>query len=400
MVPLDGEPHNEDSMKTEPQVAQGLLRALSAVVLAAACGDPAGNGSQSETVLVAAGDGGRFAVFRPEEGIVSRPGPVPEFQDAYALSHDRATLYFTAVSTGVERELFAMDTRSFAFTTRVGLGELESRSDLSSLTLVGNSSMVLSPDGSRLLLADANRDGVSGVAILDVASQTPIGFIGPLSVRPDGLKATAPTAGAPGGRIFAIGTRTPLVVPRTDSLYVIDAASLSIRKAVAIAEAAPEGTGSLFAIEASPTGELVYLLGPELLYAYDVGAEAVVASVPAPRRGSIAVAPSGGMVYVTDPGDRREFPGSGLILAFSAVLEPSDPIDLRAEAIEGVFPSTDGVAIGVEGDRLYVISGTGSRGPLFGPQQRRVFVVDAASGAVTERVPLEDYGGGPIFVLR
>jgi DNA-binding beta-propeller fold protein YncE len=387
-------------MSTKPQVAHGLLWALSATFLAAACGDPAGNGSPSETVLVAAGNEGRFAVLRTEEGIISRPGPVPEIQDAFALSHDRTALYFTAVGTGVERALFAMDTRSFALTTHIALSELESRSEVSNLTLVGNSSMVLSPDGSRLLLADASHEGVTGVAVLDASSETPTGFIGPLSVQPDGLEATAPTAGAPDGQIFAIGTRTPGIVPRTDSLFVIDGATLTIQRAVAVAEGVPDGTGSLFEIEASPTGDLVYLLGPDLLYAYDVGAEAVVASAPAPRRGSIGVAPSGGTVYVTDPGDRREFSGSGLVLAFTAMLEPSEPIDLRPEALEGVFPPTEGVAIGAEGSRLYVVSGTGSRGPLFGPQQRRVFVVDAATGAVTERVRLDDYGGGPIFVLR
>jgi DNA-binding beta-propeller fold protein YncE len=381
-------------------IGKGTL-VMPLVSVLAACSDPADNDSHAETVIVAGGDQGRLAILEGPEGLLlAQPGPFPQFQDGYALSPDRETLYFTAVNTGTERVLLGIDTRSFTVTSQVTLAELESRSQVPGLTLVGNYSLVLSPDGSKLLLADAVREGTTGVAVLDVTSQMPIGFVGPLSVRPYGLKATPPIPGAPNGRIFAIGTRTPAGFPRADSLYILDALTLEIQNAAEVAPPAPDGLGNLFAIQPNPAGEMVYLLGADLLYAYDVKASAVVASAPAPRRGSIGVAPNGGTVYVTDPGDRREFPGSGLVLTFSPMLEAREAIDLRSESVDGVFPPTEGIAAGLDGTFLYIISGTGPRGPLFGPQARRVFIVDAGRRAVVGRVSLGDYGGGPIFTVR
>jgi DNA-binding beta-propeller fold protein YncE len=250
------------------------------------------------------------------------------------------------------------------------------------------------------LLADAVRGGETGIGVLDATTQTPVGFIGPLSISPDGLASTPPTPSNPGGRIFAIGTRTPRVFPRADSLFVLDPATLAIQHVAAVAAPAADGSSDLFAMQPAPSGETVYLLGTGRLYAYDVAAQRITASAPAPQFGSIAVAPDGGTVYVTDPGDRRNFSGAGLILVFGPSLESREPFDLRSESLDGVPPVTERIAVSPDGRHLYVVSGTASRGPLFGPQPQRVFIIDVARRELVRTVALGDYGAGPVFVVH
>lgn len=77
-------------------VAPALLSAAAGT----ACGDPLGSSTPGERVIVAAGDSGRLAALTaPEWQIVARPGPVPVFQDAYALAPDGRTLWVTAFNS-------------------------------------------------------------------------------------------------------------------------------------------------------------------------------------------------------------------------------------------------------------------------------------------------------------
>jgi DNA-binding beta-propeller fold protein YncE len=363
------------------------------------CNDPMSHQAGEDVVIVSSGETDRLVVLSgPDGSVLAKPTPIPQYQDAHALTPDSQTLYFTAFDSIPNRALLTMSTRSFTITSRLSLTELESRSQVAGLSLLGNYGLALSPDGARLLLADAVREPETGIAVIDVASQTPVSFLGPLSVSPDGLASTQPTAAASQGRIFVIGTRTPGVFPRADSLYILDAETLGITHVASIAVPAADGSANLFAMQPAPSGERVYLLGTGRLYAYDVTAHQVVADAPVPHYGSIAVAPDEQTVYLTDPGDGREFPGGGLVLAFSPALEPRQPVDLRSQAVDGIPPITQGIAVSPSGRHLYVASGTASRGPLFGPQPRRLFVVELPSGALVRTVTLGDYGAGPVFV--
>ncbi|MGH9959285.1 MAG: hypothetical protein ACREBC_19535, partial [Pyrinomonadaceae bacterium] len=167
---------------------------LLGVAVVVACNDPFQGGTPAETVIVAAEDSGRLAILSGPDGrIVARPGPVPPFQDAYALAPDGQTLWFTAFNSLPERTLITLNTRSFAVTGSVALAELERRSQVSDLSLVGNLAAVFSPDGTKLLLADAIKSSVTGIALLDVATRTPIGFLESLSVSVNGLPTTPPS---------------------------------------------------------------------------------------------------------------------------------------------------------------------------------------------------------------
>jgi len=156
------------------------------------------------------------------------------------------------------RALFSLTTASFALKPLELLSDLETRSLVPGLSIVGNHALTFSPDGERLLIADALKGDEIGIAVLDADTRTPVGFIGPLSVRVNGLVSTPPTSTAPNGRLFVIGTRTPTVVPRADSLYLLDGVTLDVLEANEIAPAANDGSGSLFALHPGPAGETVY----------------------------------------------------------------------------------------------------------------------------------------------
>jgi DNA-binding beta-propeller fold protein YncE len=373
---------------------------LLAITAGVSCHDPMSSDAE-ELVIVTSGEKDPLVILSgPGGNVIARPAPVPNFQDAHVMAPNGETLYFTALDSIPDPTLLTLSTQSLSITSRVRLRDLESRSQVDGLSLLGNYALAFSPDGTRLLLADAVSGQETGIAVIDAATLTPVSFIGPLSVSPGGLASTLATTANPEGRVFAIGTRTPGVFPRADSLFILDAATFGILRVAAIAAPAADGSTNLFAMQPSPSGERVYLLGAGRLYAYDVAAQRVIADAPAPQYGSIAVAPDGRAVYVTDPGDRRDVPGAGLALSFGPSLEPRAPVDLRSQAVDGVPPATEGIAVSPNGENLYILSGTASRGPLFGPQPRRVFMVELASGQLARTIALSDYGAGPLFAVR
>lgn len=327
--------------------------------------------------------------------VIARPGPMPRYKEAFALAPDSAILYISAVGDA-GRELIRLDTRSFRV-VRDAMSVIEARSDIGELSIHGGRAIAVFPDGTKLAAAQAYRDGVAGIVILDAQSWEPIDFIYPLYIPPFGMERLAPSSEFPSGALLVIGAREDDVQPSLDWLFVMDPLTHRFTDSVAIAPPANDSRGTLRQVLPAPDGQTVYVVGRSFIYRYDLARGEVIATVERPTRGLISLSPDGTTLYVPDAGD-FDWPGSGLLFVYDADLNPEEPIDLSEAAFNGTAPSLGGVGVSPGGDLVYVAAGTGSRGPLSGPQPAKLLIVDAVARRLIETVDLNGWGFWAVFV--
>lgn len=295
-----------------------------------------------------------------------------------------------------------MDTRRLTITRRMRLTHLETESRIAGLLLSGTQAVAVSPDGNQLLLAAAEREGVRGLALLNAQSGTPLDFAGPLAVSPYGITTLPPSPSFPSGAFAVVATRTVIGPdtewrPDTGWLFLLDAATLAARDSVALGSTTSAPSGGLGQILASPDGQRVYMATSDQLISYDVTRQQIVASTPRPSQGRLAISPDGTGLYLTDPGDGRDNPGSGHIYVFGPLLEPRSPIELP-RLDNGLEQTTQWAALGRNGRTLYVSTGTPEVGPLFPGGPGQIFVIDVGSRRIVENIRVGEWGLGPLFV--
>lgn len=93
--------------------------------------------------------------------------------------------------------------------------------------------------------------------------------------------------------------------------------------------------GSVRLVVVDPNDRDVYVMGPGRLFKVDLVERRITASVPVGSRGELAISAIDERIYLTDPGDGRDDPGSGTLFVFTTDLVPLAPIDLMDAAIEG-----------------------------------------------------------------
>lgn len=384
------------------RVSLTRLLALSAVCAVAGCRGVQEPAQPVETLLVAGGDSGRFAVVEPSAGrVVGTVGPIPRYQDAFSRSADSSMLYVVAAEPGIGRQLLGLDLRTLRIAWREQLGDAldQRRARFGGLAVYGDYALATSPDGARIFVARACREDMCGVAVLDARTRDAVGFVGPLHVQPGGMRTLPPGPAAPAGAILIVGRRDRDAVPSLDWLFVLDPLTFELSDSVSVTTPQQSRRApTLGQVLPAPDRRHVYLGGVDWFYKYDLLAHRVTATTPRVSNGSLFVAPDGGTLYQTDPGDVFDSPGSGLLYVYDADLTPRGPIDLRSASVGGVAPVTFAAAVSRDGARVYVSAGTVRRGPTFGTQPARVLVIDATAGTIIRVVPLNDWGPGPVYV--
>lgn len=328
---------------------------------------------------------------------VARPTLPPGVKYGFARSPDGALLYYAGADLYPQRQLLAFDTRALRVAWRESLEELEDRSSVDSLELLTTSAVAPSPDGTRLLIADARRNGASGVAILDGASHAPVDFLGPLMVSAGGMAMVPASSALPSGGVAIAATREEGPGPKDGWLFILDGATLGIRDSVKLTSDVDGLRAALGQVVSSPDGTSVYIHAHDTLFGYDVRGRRVVAAVQVPMYGYLAVAQDGS-VYACDYGDGRNYAGGGILYRYTADLSAMDSIDLRAASVGGAGPTVQGVAASDDGQHVYALIGNPSIGPLFPGQPLSVLVIDAESKTIIRSLPTGEYGAGSIFV--
>jgi hypothetical protein len=324
---------------------------------------------------------------------------LPRLVDAYSRSPDSSTVFVVAFDESTTRELIAVDTRKLLVKWREKLSNaIDPRHErFAGMAVYGDLAFSVSPDGRRIFLASATRDGVTGVGVLDAESRNALGMIGPLRVQPGGISRIPPSPMMPAGATLMIGRRSSAPSER-DWLFIINPATLDVIDSAAVAPPSGDAGPTLFQVVGHRDGRHAYLVSRTVVYRYDLLLRVVDATAPRQSNGYLVLSTDGTQLYMTDPGDRFNTPGTGHLYVYDADLGVKPPLDLRSMGVAGEVPVIASAAVGANSDTIYVATGTASRGPTFGTQPLRLLVVHRNDGRLLTSIRLDDWNPGPVFV--
>ena len=362
-------------------VTTGLRRGLIAISVGGMCSCSSAFTPQERGTLVIVGDG-----EASELSVISLAptasrnaiGPIPRFKDTYAYSEPRNRLYVVAFDNAISRTLITIDATRLTVLMRSPLSGIRAPGiGGGSYSLYGNTVMSPSHDGDQLIM-DGFCNASRALLSMSTSTLSITGAICPLVIRPGGLTSLPPQSGR--SRFLVAGSRRDDY--RAPHLFIVALSPLEVIDSIPVSSLIAPGT-VISHVVASGDSLLFFKTSTSILK-FDLREERLVTSIASPSRGSLSLSIDGSRLYVTDPGDGRDFPGSGLVYQFTSDLVSLPPIDLRA-VLTDTTPTTNRITFTPDGRWLLVSSGTGSLGPLYGPQPGRVFVIDAVTG-ITERV--------------
>lgn len=376
-----------------------VLWLLPCFALALTCRGAVDSDLVSQRVLVGGGESGRFLLLDGSEGkvaIVSEPGP--QYSDAFAFSPDSGTLYFTAFGEGgaSSKEVIALDTRSLQVIWRERLNDIAGRSTIGEVRVWGTYTLGVSSDG-RTLVVDGARGDTVGLVVIDIQARAPVGFAGPLASGWQVAASIPADMNSGSGTLLLGGTRHMSDDLKTGYLFMLDGATFEILDSFPITQTVEE-RGGIRQLLPSPDGRYLYVVALDSLYQFDRVERRIAARAarPVPYPGArLAIAPDGQTLYMTDPGDGRDTPGSGRLFVLGPDLARRDPVDLRSAANIVV---THSAAVSLDGTSIYVTSGTASVGPLYGFAPSRLLIVDRRALNLLRSVELDDWGVRQVFV--
>ncbi|HEX7051407.1 MAG TPA: hypothetical protein VF188_14465 [Longimicrobiales bacterium] len=373
---------------------------LFCILLLAACDrpptQPAGG---ADTVVLLGSEAGEILVVDPGPSLFDGPErriPIPRFLDAFALSPDGATVYFTAFETLPERKLHAFDLRRLDMVRARAIADILGTDDTQDVVDSGGQAITVSPDGTTLFIAGwRSGEGALGIGVVDARSFELVGFVGPLRVRAYGLATLSPGAGRPEGAVLALGRRPGRTDPSDVYLFVIDPE----RQEVIDSMAGVVADTSAYQVVPAADGRHVYLSGSYSLTRYDLEARALREHVRLPTLGWLTLARDGHELYRSDKRVDPYIPGEGRVFVFGPDLDEREPVDLSGYPEAGSPPIVLSAASSRDGEFLYVVTGTASfeRSPPYQPA--RLFVVRLADRAVERVIQLGSWNVGPPIVV-
>lgn len=357
-----------------------------AALFQVACSESVGPIARGQTALVLGGETTSVRTIDVKRGVVTaRLSSAPRYIDSYALSGDNRSLYLIGFGSSQQpRALFGIDVASLSLRYMEPLTAIASQVTTGQAALYGARALSVAPDG-RAVALDGMLDGVPGLWTVDLGTLVPKRFWGPATIAAAAVAPLPPSTRYPGGGLAVIGSRPDGSASPRRFLFVLDPESLLAEDSIPV----PDFTRQLLALSA---GEQLLYVSPDSVFWYDVQSARVVASVVrAEPFGRISCAPAGDICYESDPGDGRDWPGSGRVYRLDRALGLRSPFELGGGEPGPSTPTVNHVATSRDGTAIYVVSGTASIGPLFGPQPGTLFVVDRTTGAVRKRLPTGDW---------
>jgi DNA-binding beta-propeller fold protein YncE len=374
--------------------SEGLIR-LSAVLAAVTCSSDPLRPRPGDTALVLGGESSSIvAASISDLHVFARPGPVPSFKDAFAFDRPSGTLYITAFDNATPRSLVVINAGTLGVRQQVPLDTIAARSTAGSLSVFGSLAMAVT-DSGRSIIIDGQKASDRGIVRVDSRTLVPVAFAGPFVTIPGGVTfAQSPLY--PNGLLLLLGTRSTSGATRQDMVFVLDPSTLTVSDSFALTPPRAAGASLSQAVVAS-TGRELYLLTVDSILRFDLATRRVLGSTARRSPGTLCASNDGSRLYLTDPGDGRNTPGSGQVAVFDSQLRSLPALDLRAQLGNSVPPALNSCAPSTDDRLLLVSAGTASRGPLFEPQPGRLAVVDL-SRQTASAIDLGDWSSREVIV--
>lgn len=389
---------------------RGLHRTWIGIALAflTACGgSPTGDDGRPsllpEPVLAVAGGQDAEVMTVDETGEVVDRLSMPRLSSGLGVCGDGGPLMMMLGGGEEGLELAAVTADPLRLAWREPVSAVEARSEVGDLSLERGPAAVCPTDGQLFVAALlTGSPGTEGVAVVDLGTRTPVGFVGRFPTVDAVGDVTAVSAA--GRRLVVVGGVDGPRWKRRDVLLTVDPSSLSVLDSLFLGPERNSGGSLVREIVPDPAGGRIFVQREDSVLAVSVsgdGGLARVVAAPLPHgRGEIAVGAGGRRVYLPDRGDFFDRPGTGRLEVFDGGLRRLAPFDLRDVEMPGQRnPRLVGVESGPRGELLYVIAGTPRDGPLFPPQPGTIIVVDADRGDVTGTVRLERFSLRRVFGL-
>ena len=347
--------------------------------------------AQYTGIVLTPGDSGRVYFLDSSLTTVTTLALGIRAQLGATMSPDHRTLYLANVLPDDRHDFVAIDLVHAAIQWREPASGPNNSRSINGMEVWAADLLSITPDGSRLVTGVAIRDGIQGIATLDVATRTEARFAGPF-VANGGIEPLPPSMRFPGGSLVLVGTRRPR--DRSMAIFFLDPTTLAVQDS--LTAVLDEVLDTLVQVLPVAGGEVLLLGGRRMIARYDLVSRRVTASVRKPTSGGFALNADGRVLVLADQGQGPDSPGTGQLTLFdAATLAPLGAITLppvggMPRRISNASPSRNPAII-------YVTTGARAPGILFTPQPAELFSVDAITRTIVHERSLQDWGGAQAF---
>lgn len=375
-------------MKAPGAFAIGLL------VSAVSCAEPSGppTHEHSRRLLIPGTEDGAIVVDLDWGGIIRRMGP--RFTSGGpALLSERDQLVSVGRLSSNEQVMVGIDVQSGLEQWRVKVADGNTGVVVNGVRL-GASAIALHPVKQEVYLWRASRDGEFGVAAYDYVRHRVTTFLGPITARFRGMAALPVTAAHPNG-CLAIGLDAGPFGQSRAFLHVVCDGDYALRDSVPI----PFPSRFVTQVSLSSDGnDLIVATDLEILQ-FDARSLALTTRASRPIQAPFFLTRETGKMIVADVGSEL-VASTGLIYVLDESLELSEIVDLRVLPFVERPLGIIGAEESVDGRWLYLIGGVPADGPIYGPEETHVLVIERSTGLIHSVVRLGTFGGSGTQVVR
>lgn len=345
-----------------------------------------------DALIVAGGESTSLAVVSISTGQAPlRLGPLPRYRIGYA-SVTGSPWLFVLGDDGLGKRVMAgirKDDLSVSWEASAAL--LRAVPGVSQVVLDGSHIFQMDATSS-IVVADGQCNGVLALIAFSVSERI-VESCSPISA-PIARSATAIPSIAKAFFFLGFSNASPqrtVVLYRYNHGRIDDSLSLS-------SFAGLSGGGRLHVVPSDDTSS-VYLVAADSIHRIDVQSGLRLASAARPAEGWLQASPDRSQLYLPDPGDGRDDPGSGRVFVYDRQLNLQGHISLGTGA-RPENPVLNSVAFANEGQLILVSSGTSSFGPLYPSQSGRVFVISRDSMRVLRVIATHDWAPQELFLTQ
>ena len=362
-------------------------RAFAVIAIVAGCADPSGPSTHlhPQRVLIAGTEDGAIVVDLDWRGIIRRSGPRLVSQGPSVLN-GRGSLLTVGRIQGDATVIAGLDVETGLELWRATIAQSTTPQIVDGVEL-GATMVAANPSRSEVFLWRAVQGGVQGIAGYDYDRKRITRFVGPVGNRLRAVSATPASAQHPEGcLVLAMDTGGQLSTRAF--LHVVCGNSYAERDSVGIALP----SRIVGQMELSPDGKDLIVMTDLELIKFDASNLQVKLKATRPLNAPFFLARETGHLIIPDVGS-SVVASTGIIYLLDENLELTSIIDLRVlpfgERPLGIL----GAEESRDGKWLYIVGGVPRDGPLYGPEQTHILVIDKATGLVVDTVNLGTFGG-------